>query len=86
MKPIRFSRHARENMTFRGALESEVVEAIRESQWQPAERGRRECRREFTFDRVWNGRAYPRKQVRPVFAEEPDAIVVVTVYVYYLSQ
>lgn len=85
MKPIRFSRHARENMSFRGASELEVVEAIRTSVWQPAERGRKDCRKEFDFGREWNGRVYARKQVRPVFVEEPDSIVIVTVYVYYLG-
>jgi uncharacterized protein YuzE len=31
----------------------------------------------------YNGRHYATKQVRPVFVEEPNEIVVVTVYVYY---
>ncbi|MBM3323144.1 DUF4258 domain-containing protein [candidate division WOR-3 bacterium] len=84
MKPIRFSRHARENMGFRGASDAEVTEAIQTSPWQPAERGRQECLKEFPFGREWNGRGYSRKQVRPVFVEEPDSIVVVTVYVYYV--
>ena len=78
------SHHARENMTFRGATEEEVAEAIRQSEWQSAERGRFDCRHEFAFDADWNGRHYARKQVRPVFVDEPDAIVVVTVYVYYV--
>jgi hypothetical protein len=85
MKPIRLSRHARENMVYRGASDSEIVEAIRNSTWQPAERGRWECRREFDFGRQWNGRLYAKKQVRPVFVDETDSIVVVTVYVYYLT-
>ncbi len=84
MKPIRLSRHARENMSFRGATEEEVVEAIRQAGWQPAERGRYDCRREFPFERDWNGHRYSSKQVRPVFVDEPAEIVVVTVYVYYV--
>jgi hypothetical protein len=31
----------------------------------------------------WNGKSYSTKQVRPIFVEEADEIVVVTVYVYY---
>jgi len=84
VKPIRLSRHARENMTYRGATEEEVVEAIRQAEWQPAERGRLDCRREFPFGKDWNGRRYASKQVRPVFVAEPDTIVVVTVYVYHV--
>jgi hypothetical protein len=32
---------------------------------------------------MWNGRVSATKQVRPIFVEEAEAIVVVTVYVYY---
>ena len=35
------------------------------------------------LDGVWNGTHYTTKQVRPIFVDEPDEIVVVTVYVYY---
>ena len=34
---------------------------------------------------MWNGIYYPTKQIRPIFVDEPTEIVVVTVYVYYLS-
>ena len=71
-------------MAFRGATEDEITAAIRGAAWQPAERGRAECRMEFDFGREWNGRPYAKKQVRPVFVEEADAVVVVTVYVYYV--
>ena len=40
-----------------------------------------ECRKDFPFDALWNGLHYATKQVRPVFLEEPNEIVVVTVYV-----
>jgi len=84
VKPIRLSRHARENMVFRGATEEEILEAIRQAEWQPAEWGRFECRKEFAFGRDWNGRHYTVKQVRPVFVDEDEEVVVVTVYVYYV--
>jgi hypothetical protein len=71
-------------MTFRGATEEEIVQAIRRAEWQPAERGRFDCRHESPFGRDWNGRHYTSKQVRPVFVDEPAEIVVVTVYVYYV--
>ena len=71
-------------MTFRGATEEEVAEAIRQAEWQPAERGRFDCRHELAFDADWNGHHYALKQVRPVLVDEPDTIVVVTVYVYYV--
>ncbi len=83
MKPIRFSRHASQNLAFRGATEEEVTECIRTADWERSELGRFECRKEFRFGREWNGKQYETKQVRPIFVDEPVAIVVVTVYVYY---
>lgn len=82
-KPIRLTGHARSQLDFRGTSEWEVCDAIRTASWQPAESGRLECRKDFRFDADWNQRHYATKQVRPIFVEEPEEIVVVTVYVYY---
>jgi len=38
---------------------------------------------DFAFNRTWNTRQYATKQVRPIFVEELQEIVVITVYVYY---
>ncbi|MDZ7292761.1 MAG: hypothetical protein ONB44_21700 [candidate division KSB1 bacterium] len=83
MKPIRLSGHAQENMRYRGATEPEVIEAIQTAAWSPAERGRLECRKNFAYGQEWNGKFHVTKQVRPIFVEESEEIVVVTVYVYY---
>jgi len=83
MKPIRLSGHAQDQLRYRGVSEQEVIEAIHTAPWQPAELGRLECRKDFSFGREWNGRFYATKQVRPIFADEPTEIVVVTVYSYY---
>jgi hypothetical protein len=82
-KPIRLSAHAKLQLRFRGTNEGEVTEAIRTQPWQPAELGRLECRKDFPYNADWNGKHYATKQVRPIFADEPTEIVVVTVYVYY---
>ena len=83
MKPIRLSQHAREQLAYRGTDAEEILNTIRSIPWQPAERGRLECRKDFPFQQNWNGIFYKTKQVRPIFAEERNEIVVVTVYVYY---
>ena len=83
INPIRFSGHARDNMYFRGATEKEIIQAIQENTWQPAYGGRMECRMNFIYGRIWNGKRYETKQVRPIFVEQAEEIVVVTVYVYY---
>jgi hypothetical protein len=84
-KPIRLSQHARQQLVFRGATEEQVIDAIRTEAWGPAELGRFECRKDFHFAAEWNLKFYDTKQVRPIFVDDPDEIVVVTVYVYYCS-
>jgi hypothetical protein len=83
MKTIQFSGHALEAMRYRGATEDEVIQTIQSAQWSSAEQGRFECRKDFVFNKNWNEKFYGVKQVRPIFAEEADEIVVITVYVYY---
>jgi hypothetical protein len=83
MKPIRLSGHARQQLSYRGASEGEIEEAIRTEEWAPAELGRLQCRKDFPFGREWNRKVYATKQVRPIFVEEEREIVVVTVYTYY---
>ena len=83
MKPVRLSAHALSYATRRGFTVAEVEDAIRSSRWQPAELERLECRKDFPFGGVWNTKFYATKRVRPVFVEESDEIVVVTVYTYY---
>ena len=39
MKPIRFSMHARENLSYRGSTDNEVIEAIRNSTWSSVQQG-----------------------------------------------
>jgi hypothetical protein len=83
VKPIRLTGYAHGQLVFRGATEADVLEAIRTSPWQPAELGRLECRKDLAFDAEWNGRWYATRQVRPIFVDEPNEIVVVTVFVYH---
>ena len=83
MKPIRLSAHALSYLARRGFTVAEVEEAIRTCPWEKAELGRLTARMELAFNSPWNGRWYAVRQVRPVFVDEPNEIVVVTVYTYY---
>ena len=85
MKRIIFSPHAREQLVLRGATEAEAETAILEGERLPAERGRIAFRKNFPFLSDWKDRYYEVKQVMPVVVEEEDAIVVVTVYVFYFG-
>jgi hypothetical protein len=83
MKPIRLTGHARDQLAYRGVTEFEVNDAIRTSEWNPAEMDRLECRKNYAYAKDWNGKLYLTKQVRPIFVDKPDEIVVVTIYSYY---
>jgi hypothetical protein len=83
VKPIRLSKHALDYAKKRGFSVAEVEETIRTSSWGAAELGRLDCRKDFAYDKKWNGRFYATKQLRPVFVEEAGEIVVITVYTYY---
>ena len=83
MKPIIFSKHAYRYQGRRGFTTEEVEEAIRLEEWRTADFGRLECRKEFPFNAEWNGNFYATKLVRPIFVDEPEEIVVITVYTFY---
>jgi len=83
MQPIRLSLHAKEQLFYRGTREQEIIETIRSSQWEPAELGRLQCKKDFPYEKEWNKMYYNTKQLRPIFVEEKEEIVVITVYTYF---
>jgi len=82
-KSIRLSEHAKQQLVFRGATEEQVFDAIRTEAWESAELDRLECRKNFVFNSEWNNKYYDTQQVRPIFVDESEEIIVITVYVYY---
>lgn len=82
-KVVELSAHARQKMRDRGATEDEVLASIQTGSVEPARGGRVRFRKNFEFHREWRGKRYAVKQVAPVVAEEPDKLMVVTVFVYY---
>jgi len=85
MKPVRLSAHAQEQARHRGATPGEIALTIEQSAWNEAQMERKQAERVFDFSGTWNDRSYRYKKVRPVFVEESDEIVVVTVYTYYFN-
>ena len=41
---------------------------------------------ELSFNGEWSGQTYAMKQVRPIFVDEANEIVVVTVYTYFSQE
>ena len=73
-------------MQERGASEKDVREAIRTGQREPAQRGLALYRINLEFKREWDRRYYGVQQVAAVVAEEPERMVVVTVYTFYFQE
>ncbi|MCX6150845.1 MAG: hypothetical protein NTX22_09995 [Ignavibacteriales bacterium] len=67
----------------RGFSFQEVEATIRNSTWQKSGMDRLECKKDFTYNGLWNNNYYKIKQVRPIFVDEENEIVVITVYTYF---
>ena len=83
MKPIRLTKHAKEQCRERGTTEAEVRQAVEEGSRESAKLGRELCRFNFPFGQSWQGKVCEVKQVAPVIKEEPAEVVVITVYTFY---
>ena len=70
-------------MAERGASESEVRETVKDGITVKVKKGRKAKEKLFDYGRNWQGKTYPNKKVRAVYVEEGNALVVITVYVYY---
>ena len=88
MKPIRYSDHARLQMVLRGATEEEVAMAIRAGKWKAGKLGKSRSKYQFDLNRVslTNQKYYKFKTVEPIFADETNELVVITVKVYYSNE
>ena len=75
-------------MSLRGASEEEVIIAINSGTWEPAKLCKFKVKHKFDFHAVSrvNQKIYKYKTVEPVFADENDKIVVITVKVYYSNE
>lgn len=63
--------------------EAEVCYTVEHGSREPAKHERLLCRYNFSYDGLWQGQHYAIKQVAPVIKEEPDEVVVVTVYTFF---
>jgi Domain of unknown function (DUF4258) len=81
-KPIHFSDHVLEQMLRRGVSIDDIAGAIRTEPWRRGRTGWFECRKNVPCRRWWDGVLCDTRQVRVLFAEERDRLVVVTAYGY----
>lgn len=72
-------------MDLRGASEEDVTKAVRLGRWEPAKMDKLQSKYRFDFNKIalTNQKFYKYKIVEPIFTDEPNGIVVITVKVYY---
>ena len=83
MKPIHFTFHARQQIKDRNTTIEEIEITICKGKWFPAGHGRLTTSMSFKFNKEHYGRLYTSKDVVPVFVEESDRIVIITVYTFF---
>ncbi|HHT9131386.1 MAG TPA: hypothetical protein ACFYED_02755 [Candidatus Tripitaka californicus] len=75
--------HARGRMEERGTTEEEIIKTVEEGERFPARFGRTGFRRNFSFGKVWKGRAYKTKQIEAYGVKEGKEWIIITVMVKY---
>ena len=80
---IRIDRHTLERAEERGANEDEIKDVIDTGMTIPAKYGRLGKAKAYEFKQMRLGHYYERKRVEVFYVIERDAIVTVTVYVFY---
>jgi len=88
MKEIIISNHVALSMQNRGATEVEVISCIQLNERKQTKRGKLTARNTFIFGSISpvNQKIYKLKTVEAIFVDEPNAITVVTVKVYYHNE
>jgi hypothetical protein len=80
---IRFHPHALERMAQRGATEQEVIVTVETGERFNAKFNRTGFRRNFTFEKQWQGKHYETKQVEAYAVKEDDDWLVISVITRY---
>ncbi len=80
---IVFSKHVEIQMKERGTTKEEILETIKKGESVPAKTGRKAFRKNFPFEKEWNGKWYGIKQVMSVIEKRKEKTIVITVYTFY---
>ena len=80
---VRFHPHAQERMVERGASEQEVLAAVEKGERFEAKFDRTGFRRNFVFEKQWQGKYYKAKQVEAYAVRQGKDWLVVTVIARY---
>ena len=82
-KQVKFTTHSLDRISKRGTSKEEIIQAILNGKREPAKDNKIICRLNFPYNQIWIDTNYTIKQVAPVFVEEENEIIVITVYTYF---
>ena len=71
------------NFFTEGLAKRKFMKQSEPSKWKPAELGRLECKKILPYKKEWNKIYYNEKEIRPIFVEEENEIIVITIYTYF---
>lgn len=80
---VRFHSHATERIAQRGATEREVAVAVETGEQFKAKFSRTGFRRNFVFEKQWQGKYYKTKQIEAYAVREDDDWLVISVITRY---
>lgn len=80
---VRFHSHATERIVQRGATEREVAVTVETGEQFKAKFGRTGFRRNFAFEKQWQGNYYKTKQIEAYAVREVDDWLVISVITRY---
>ena len=75
--------HPLERAAERGATDAEIRDTLQNGIDAPAKRNRMAKIKIFPFGQIRNGKHYPEKRVEVIYLIENEAIITITVYVFY---
>lgn len=80
---IRIIPHALERARERGASEEEIRDTLENGFPIKVKHGRYGKAKIYDFNRLWSKKFYEQKRIEVIYTIEGDAIIVITVYVFY---
>jgi hypothetical protein len=75
---IRIHPHALERMTERGIFQSEIIDTVKNGESYPVKLNRMGFRKNFPYQKIWNGKYFSTKQVEVICIFEGENCIVIT--------
>ena len=86
MKKVIFTKHALKQANDRGVSLEEIEQALIDTLWQDVRYNRYSSIKVFEYNQIWEEVFYRQKEVKVIFTQEDDKIIVITVIARYFKE